>query len=65
MTDCKIRQTAASRNQLSRFAVAAAVCGQSLRYKPDFELARNNLRFAEEMMAKARTNKADPVRYPR
>jgi len=50
-------------SKLGRYDEAAAACEQALRYKPDFELACNNLRFAQEM-AKARTNKADAVQLP-
>ena len=33
----------AAYNKLGRYDEAAAACEQALRYKPDFELARNNL----------------------
>jgi protein O-mannosyl-transferase len=36
-------------NKLGRYEEAAAACEQALRYKPDFELARNNLQYARKM----------------
>ena len=54
----------AAYNKLGRYEKAAAACEQALRYKPDFELARNNLRFAQQM-AKAPANKAAAVQSPR
>jgi len=53
----------AAYNKLGRYEEAATACEQALHYKPDFELARNNLRFAQEM-AKARATKADAVQSP-
>ncbi|PZR72976.1 MAG: hypothetical protein DLM73_11760 [Chthoniobacterales bacterium] len=41
----------AAYNNLGRYEEAAAACEQALRYKPDFELARNNLSFARQKMA--------------
>lgn len=41
----------AAYNSLGRYEEAAAACEQALRYKPDFELARNNLSFARQHMA--------------
>ncbi len=38
----------AADNKLGRYDEAAAACEQALRYKPDFELARNNLQYARE-----------------
>lgn len=40
-------------------------CEQALGYKPDCELARNNLRFAQEMMAKSRANKTQAAQPSR
>jgi Flp pilus assembly protein TadD len=39
----------AADNKLGRYDEAAAACEQALRYKPDFELARNNLKYAHQM----------------
>jgi len=39
----------AADNKLGRYDEAAAACEQALRYKPDFELARNNLQYAHQM----------------
>jgi Flp pilus assembly protein TadD len=39
----------AAYNKLGRYEEAAAACEQALRYKPDLELARNNLRYARQM----------------
>jgi hypothetical protein len=39
----------AAYNKLARYENAAAACEQALRYKPDLELARNNLQFAQQM----------------
>jgi Flp pilus assembly protein TadD len=39
----------AAYNKLGRYQEAAVACEQALRCKPDFELTRNNLRFAQEM----------------
>ena len=39
----------AAYNKLGRYAEAAAACEESLRFKPDFQLARNNLQYAYEM----------------
>jgi len=39
----------AAYNKLGRYEEAAAACEQALRYKPDFELARNNLQYARKM----------------
>ena len=39
----------AAYNKLGRFEEGAAACEQALRYKPDFELARNNLQYARAM----------------
>jgi protein O-mannosyl-transferase len=36
----------AAYNKLGRYEEAATACEQALRYKPDFELARNNLQYA-------------------
>lgn len=36
----------AAYNKLGRYEEAAAACEQALRYKPDFDLARNNLQYA-------------------
>jgi tetratricopeptide (TPR) repeat protein len=38
----------AADNKLGRYDEAAAACEQALRYKPDLELARNNLKYARE-----------------
>jgi tetratricopeptide (TPR) repeat protein len=38
----------AADNKLGRYDEAAAACEQALRYKPDFELARNNLQYARQ-----------------
>jgi len=38
----------AAYNKLGRYGEAAAACEQALRYKPDFELARNNLQYAKQ-----------------
>jgi tetratricopeptide (TPR) repeat protein len=38
----------AAYNKLGRYEEAAAACEQALRYKPDFELARNNLQYARQ-----------------
>ncbi len=35
-------------NKLGRYDEAAAACEQALRYKPDFELARNNLQYSRQ-----------------
>lgn len=40
----------AAYNQLGRYEEAAAACEQALRYKADFELARNNLQYAREKL---------------
>ena len=42
----------AAYNKLGQFDQGAAACEQALRDKPDFELARNNLRYAQEMKAR-------------
>jgi tetratricopeptide (TPR) repeat protein len=39
-------------NQLGRYDEAVGACEQALRYKPDFELARNNLEYAREKLKK-------------
>jgi len=39
----------AAYNKLGRYEEAAAACEQALRYKPDLELARNNLQYARKM----------------
>jgi tetratricopeptide (TPR) repeat protein len=39
----------AAYNKLGRYDEATAACEQALRYKPDFELARNNLQYARTM----------------
>jgi tetratricopeptide (TPR) repeat protein len=39
----------AADNKLGRYDEAAAACEQALRYKPEFELARNNLQYAHQM----------------
>ena len=39
----------AAYNKLGRYKEATAACEQALRYKPDFELARNNLQYARTM----------------
>jgi tetratricopeptide (TPR) repeat protein len=39
----------AASNKLGRYPEAAEACEQALRYKPDFELARNNLEYARSM----------------
>ena len=40
----------AAYNKLGRYKEAAAACEQALRYKPDFDLARNNLQYAHEKL---------------
>jgi Flp pilus assembly protein TadD len=40
----------AAYNQLGRYEYAAAACEQALLYKPDLELARNNLQYARERL---------------
>ena len=40
----------AAYNKLGRYDEAAAACEEALRYKPDFELARNNLQYAREKL---------------
>jgi tetratricopeptide (TPR) repeat protein len=42
----------ATYNKLGRYEEAAAACEQALRYKPDWQLARNNLQYAREMAKK-------------
>jgi tetratricopeptide (TPR) repeat protein len=46
--------TCAAYNKLGRYEQAAAACQQALRYKPDLQLARNNLQYARDI-AKAAT----------
>jgi hypothetical protein len=36
-------------NKLGRYGEAAPACEQALSYKPDFELAQNNLQYARKM----------------
>jgi tetratricopeptide (TPR) repeat protein len=38
----------AANNKLGRYQEAAAACEQALLYKPDFQLARNNLQYAKQ-----------------
>jgi len=40
----------AAYNKLGRYEEAATACEQALRYKPDLELARNNLQYAREKL---------------
>jgi tetratricopeptide (TPR) repeat protein len=43
----------AAYNQLGQFKEAAAACEEAVRYKPDFELARNNLQYARAQLERA------------
>ena len=40
----------AAYNKLGRYQEAAAACEQALRYKPDLELAQNNLQYARDKL---------------
>jgi len=43
------RDRSATAGETARVFQHAAACEQAVRFKPEFELARNNLRFAQEM----------------
>jgi hypothetical protein len=47
--DCRGSRVACKFDKLARYEKTAAACEQALRYKPDLELARNNLHYARKM----------------
>ena len=47
-------------NKLGRYEEAAAACEQALRYKPDLELARNNLQYARKMARASAKQRSHP-----
>lgn len=55
------RSVAAS---LGRYEEAAAACEQALRYKPDFNVARNNLPYARSRLGRQRLQSATAAPNP-